>query len=61
MERILGWFRNRSADFIAPQTIERHFERCIEEEEWASSTVNHYRSLLWLTYRLAIRDGKGTF
>ncbi len=60
MERILGWFRDRSADSITPQVIERHFEQCIKEEEWAPSTVNHYRSLLSLTYRLAIRDGKAT-
>jgi site-specific recombinase XerD len=60
MERILGWFRNRSADSLTPQEIERHFEQCIEEEKWAASTVNHYRSLLSLTYRLAIREGKAT-
>jgi len=60
MERILGWFRDRSADSITPQEIERHFEQCIEDEKWAASTVNHYRSLLSLTYRLAIRDGKAT-
>jgi len=60
MERILGWFRDRSADSITPQEIERHFERCIEQEKWAPSTVNHYRSLLSLTYRLAIRDVKVT-
>jgi len=58
MERILGWFRDRSADSVTPQEIERHFEICIEEEQWAASTVNHYRSLLSLTYRLAIRNGK---
>ena len=58
MERILGWFRERSADSVSPQEIERHFEECIEQEEWAASTVNHYRSLLSLTYRLAIRNGK---
>ncbi|HXP79062.1 MAG TPA: site-specific integrase [Verrucomicrobiae bacterium] len=58
MERILGWFRDRSADSVTPQEIERQFERCIEDEKWAPSTVNHYRSLLSLTYRLAIRDGK---
>jgi site-specific recombinase XerD len=60
MERILGWFRDRAADSIAPQEIERHFEQCIEDEKWAPSTVNHYRSLLSLIYRLAIRDGKAT-
>jgi site-specific recombinase XerD len=58
MERILNWFRDRSADSVTAQEIERHFEECIEEEKWAASTVNHYRSLLSLTYRLAIRNGK---
>jgi site-specific recombinase XerD len=58
MERMLGWFRDRSADSVTPQDIERHFEQCTEDEKWAASTVNHYRSLLSLTYRLAIRDGK---
>jgi site-specific recombinase XerD len=60
MERILGWFRDRSADSVSPQEIERHFETCIEAEKWAPSTVNHYRSLLSLTYRLAIRNGKAS-
>jgi len=60
MERMLGWFRDRSADSLTPQEIERHFEECIENESWAPSTVNHYRSLLSLTYRLAIRDGKAS-
>jgi site-specific recombinase XerD len=60
MERILNWFRDRSADSVTPQEIERHFEECIEQEEWAASTVNHYRSLLSLTYRLAIRNGKAS-
>jgi integrase len=60
MERMLAWFRDRSADSITPQDIERHFERCVADEEWAPSTVNHYRSLLSLTYRLAIRDGKAS-
>jgi integrase len=43
---------------VTPQEIERRFEECIEEEEWAPSTVNHYRSMLSLTYRLAIQSGK---
>jgi site-specific recombinase XerD len=60
MERMLGWFRYHSADSVTPQGIERHFEESIADEQWAPSTVNHYRSLLSLTYRLAIRDGKAT-
>lgn len=60
MERILGWFRDRAAESVTPQEIEKHFEECIEKEKWAPSTVNHYRSLLSLTYRLAIRNGKAS-
>jgi len=60
MERMLGWFRDRSADSVTPQEIERHFEESIEQEGWAPSTVNHYRSLLSLTYRLATRNGKAS-
>ena len=57
---MLVWFRDRSADSLTPQEIERHFEECVEDEGWAPSTVNHYRSLLSLSYRLAIRDGKAS-
>jgi site-specific recombinase XerD len=60
MERVLGWFRDRSADSITPQDIERHFEEYVDDEGWAPSTVNHHRSLLSLTYRLAIRNGKAS-
>jgi site-specific recombinase XerD len=60
MEVMLGWFRDRSADSVTPQEIERHLEEYIEREGWAASTVNHYRSLLSLTYRLAIRNGKAS-
>jgi len=59
-ERMLGWFRDRSAESVTPQEIEHHFEECIGQEEWAASTVNHYRSLLSLMYRLAIRNGKAS-
>lgn len=58
MERILGWFRERAADSITPREIEQRLEEGSECEGWAASTVNHYRSLMSLTYRLAIRNGK---
>jgi integrase len=58
MDRMLRWFKGRSAESITPQDIERHFAECVAELKWAPSTVNHHRSLLSLAYRLAIRDGK---
>ena len=57
MERILGWFRGRAVDSITPRDIEQRLEEGIEQG-WAPSTVNHYRSLLSLAFRLAIRNGK---
>lgn len=54
METVLGWFREYPAESITAQDIERRFE----QEKWSPATVNRYRALLSLTYRLAIRNGK---
>jgi site-specific recombinase XerD len=54
METLLGWFREYPAESITAQDIERRFEK----EKWSPATVNRYRALLSLTYRLAIRNGK---
>src|SRR5262249_51757660 len=60
MKRLRSWFGDRPADSITPDEIERHCQDGIDEHKWAPSTVNHHRSLLSLTYRLAIRNGKAT-
>lgn len=54
MERLLEWFGDRPAESITAQEIERHFGG----EDWSPATVNRYRALLSLTYKLAIRNGK---
>jgi site-specific recombinase XerD len=54
MEVLLRWFREYPAEGITPQEIERRFE----QQEWSPATVNRYRAMLSLTYRLAIRNGK---
>ncbi|HVA94430.1 MAG TPA: hypothetical protein VNI36_05945 [Candidatus Dormibacteraeota bacterium] len=46
---ISAWFRDRSSGSITPLEIERPFEQCIEEEQWAHSMTNQNRSLLLLT------------
>jgi site-specific recombinase XerD len=56
METLLCWFREYPAESITAQDIERRFEK----EKWSPATVNRYRALLSLTYRLAIRNGKVT-
>jgi site-specific recombinase XerD len=60
MKRLRSWFGDRPANSITPDEIERHFQEGVDEHGWAPSTVNHHRSLLSLTYRLAIRNGKAT-
>jgi integrase len=54
MATLLGWFREYPAESISAQEIERRFE----QQEWSPATMNRYRALLSLTYRLAIRNGK---
>jgi len=51
-----GMVRDRVAETLTPKDIESTLNRVAEEENWASSTFNHYRSLVSLAYRLAIRD-----
>lgn len=50
------WFGNRIAETVTPKEIEDILNRASEQGRWAASTFNHYRSLLSLAYRLAIRD-----
>jgi integrase len=54
MAYLLQWFGDRPADSISPLEIERRFA----EQDWLPATFNRYRSLLSLTYRLGIRNGK---
>lgn len=63
MARLLERFRSYPADAITPADIEGFLEEGSELRKnrgrnWKPSTINHYRSLLSLTYRLAIRNGK---
>ncbi len=51
MKRLLEWFDDRPAESIPPQ----EFEQRLGSQGWAPATINRYRSLLSLTYRLAMR------
>jgi len=48
METLLDWFREYPAEGISAQDIERRFE----QKDWSPATMNRYRALLSLTYRL---------
>jgi site-specific recombinase XerD len=58
MNRLLGRFRQRSADSITSQELEQHLSQSADESSWAPATVNRYRALVSLVYRLAIESGK---
>ena len=58
MPWLLGAFRERSADSITPQDLERHLSQMAEERDWAPASVNRYRALISLIFRLGIENGK---
>ncbi|MGB7307905.1 MAG: site-specific integrase [Candidatus Acidiferrales bacterium] len=55
---LLTAFRERPADSITPQDIERHLSQMAEERNWAPASVNRYRALVSLIFRLGIENGK---
>jgi site-specific recombinase XerD len=58
MEKLLAAFRERSAESITPHDLERHLAQAAENGEWKPATVNRYRALVSLVYRLGIENGK---
>jgi integrase len=58
--RLNEWFGRRPALALTPMEIEDKLDSVAQEEVWAASTFNHYRSLVSLSYRLAIRNRKLT-
>jgi site-specific recombinase XerD len=57
METLLRWFRNHCASNLNPQEIERRLNELAAEGR-KPATVNRYRTLLSLTFSLAVRNGK---
>jgi site-specific recombinase XerD len=58
MEKLLVAFRERAADSITPNDLERHLAEAAENNEWKPATVNRYRALISLVYRLGIESDK---
>jgi len=58
MARLLTRFRERAADSITAQELEQHLAQNTEESGWAPATVNRYRALISLVFRLGIESGK---
>jgi integrase len=58
MKKLLGWLGTRPADSITPQEVERWLADRADENDWSPATVNRYKALLSLTFRLAMENGK---
>jgi site-specific recombinase XerD len=58
MPWLLAAFRDRAADSITPQDLENHLARIGEDRNWAPASVNRYRALISLVFRLGIANGK---
>ena len=58
MEKLLVAFRDRAADSITPHDLERHLAQTSEERDWKPATVNRYRALISLVYRLVFRTAR---
>jgi hypothetical protein len=60
MPRLKEWFGHSEAESLATPEIEKRLSDAATAGKWASSTYNHYRSLLMLVYREARRAGKAS-
>src|SRR5439155_184036 len=58
MKRLLAWFGEHPADSVMPQEIERKLARAAQEEQLAPATLNRYKALISLVYRLGMESGK---
>jgi len=58
MKPILDTFRNRAAGTITPQEIGRWLADEADENEWSPATVNRYKPLFSLTFRIVLENGK---
>ncbi len=58
MPEILRWFRDRAADSITPQDIERRLDQAITENRWKPATANRMKALLSMIFRISMETGK---
>jgi integrase len=58
--RLKEWFGKHPAEELTPREMENKLAAAADKEKWAPSTLNHYRSLLSLSYRLGIQNRRVT-
>jgi hypothetical protein len=60
MTKLVEMFGTSPANDLVGHEMEQRLNAVAKSEGWAASTFNHYRSLLMLCYREALRAGKVT-
>ncbi len=58
MRKLVAQFGKRTAESITPQDIERWLNQEAKENCWKPATVNRFKALLSLTFRLGVENGK---
>src|SRR5262249_5238868 len=56
MAKLKSWIGDRPAESLSPQEIERWLSS--KTEDWKTATLNRYRALLSLVFRLGMQNGK---
>jgi len=55
---LMSWFGSREAASITASEIETKLYSGAAQNEWSPATINHYRTIMSLAYRLARRNRK---
>jgi len=55
---LIDWFGSREAASVTAREIEARLHAAAADNEWSPATINHYRTIMSLAYRLARRNGK---
>ena len=58
MSKLVGWLGDRFADTITPQEIECWLSEQAHENNWKPATINRFKALLSLIFRLGMQNGK---
>jgi hypothetical protein len=54
----IGWLGSREAASLSAGEIDAQLSSVATKRNWCASTINHYRSVISLAYRIARRDRK---
>jgi integrase len=58
MKILLDWFGSTPAGSLTPQQIEHKLTEAARKRGWKPATINRYKALLSLVYRIAVENGK---